>query len=114
MVNVYFISRHSPTPEQCELLAQHGRQIIACGDLDGFDMDAIQAWRRTHPGSIEVAVVNAALALSLAATAHEGGMRIWVFENAQRPIEGGKPQFYAKSVQSWTVRNDSAYGINKD
>lgn len=83
-----FISRHEVTQQQHQIANAMGIELIGVGDVDAFgatpDMEGFD-------GAI---VVNAWLALRLAGL----GYSVGVFENTQRPVEGGKPTFEAKAL----------------
>ena len=92
-----FISRHAPTPEQHALAAEQGIELIGIGDADAFTVS---------PGFVHdagpfegVIVVHPAAALRLC---HE--FVIGVFENANRAPEGAPPQFSAKALHIWDMR----------
>jgi hypothetical protein len=85
-----FISRHVPTPEQHQLCAAWGIELIPVGDRDGFTVD---------PAEFDVAfdgvvVVHPAAALIL----KDHGWAVGVFENANRAPEGEPPQFKAVAL----------------
>ena len=93
-----FISRHAPTPEQHALAAEHGIELVPVGDFDAFSVG---------PGFVDdfgafdgVVVVHPAAALRLA-----GSYLIGVFENGNRAAEGEKPQFFAKDLHIYDLRD---------
>lgn len=113
MKKIAFITRHTPNAEQKEICAKRGAELVAVGDIDGFDIEAVKVLFRTtvSSGCRDFAVVNPAVALNLAKHADEIGIRIWVFENANRAPEGETPAFFTKSVSVWEIFGDSSFGI---
>ena len=93
-----FISRHTPTPAQFTLAEQQGIELIHVGDADAFTVSPSWVYER---GAFEgVVVVHPAAALRLAGT-----FLIGVFENANRAPEGAPPQFEAKSLHIFDMRD---------
>ena len=92
-----FISRHTPTREQLKMATDMGIELVHVGDADGFSV----APSYIHGlGPFEgVVVVHPGAALNLCQDFIVG-----VFENGTRPTEGGKPEFYAKSLTLWDLR----------
>lgn len=102
MTRMNFISRHVPNADQIQLAADRGFDLVHIGDVDAFDADAVSAAFSDHPGTA-FAVVNPALALNLASLAWATDVTIGVFQNAARPVDGGKPTFKATALHVWTV-----------
>lgn len=101
MKNYIFVSRHTPTIEQSELAAEKGIKLIHVGDVDAFDRNASDvlvklAFDHSADGAI---VVHPALGFH----AMSAGLEVGIFENGTRPSEGGKPAFFAKSLQIWSI-----------
>lgn len=93
-----FISRHTPTPAQFTLAEQQGIELVHVGDADAFTVSPSWVYER---GAFEgVVVVHPAAALRLAGT-----FLIGVFENANRAPEGAPPQFEAKSLHIFDMRD---------
>jgi hypothetical protein len=93
-----FISRHTPTPAQFTLAEQQGIELIHIGDADAFTVSPSWVYER---GAFEgVVIVHPAAALRLAGT-----FLIGVFENANRAPEGAPPQFEAKSLHIFDMRD---------
>ena len=103
MNKTWFITRHDPTEDQVALVPG----LIKVPDINGFDKSAINALLREALASDvdRIIVVNAAMALNIAALALEREQFIYVgiFENAARPAEGGKPTFAAAAIHWWVV-----------
>ena len=93
-----FVSRHTPTAEQMSLAEKAGIDLIPIGDMDAFSVTPEDI--ETHGDFAGVVVVHPAAALRLAPN-----FVIGVFENATRPVAGGKPTFYAKSLQVYDLSN---------
>ena len=72
------------------MAARREVEIVAVGDKDAFtgDFEALKA-----EGFAGVVVVHPAAAMRASAA----GLSVGVFENGSRPVEGGKPAFFAKS-----------------
>lgn len=110
-----FISRHEPTQDQIFLATEKGFDLKCIGDVDAFNPKAIEAlvvaWKAPHA----YAVVNPAMALTLASFAgHKActfGIKIAVFENENRAPEGEKPSFKAKAMHMWEAHCDASYGV---
>lgn len=93
-----FISRHEPTAEQFELADKEGIEIIPIGDTDAFTVSPSFVYEK---GAFEgVIVVHPAAAMNLASA-----FLIGVFENSTRPGLDDKPQFFAKSIKIWDLRD---------
>ena len=93
-----FISRHTPTDEQFALAKMASIELIPVGDLEAFTVapEDLEPFGQ-FDGAI---VVHPAAAMRLA-----GDLIIGVYENASRTAEGGKPTFYAKSLQIYDLRD---------
>ena len=90
-----FISRHQPTPEQHALANEMGVELHSIGDADAFTVDESNVHDASiHLGIVfdDVVVVHPAAALRLVPHFDVG-----IFENGQRPVVGGPPQFVAKA-----------------
>lgn len=103
MTPLAFISRHAPTPEQVALAAEQGFALHHVGDADafavgnGFVHEAAARLDITFEG---VVVVHPAAALRLCSEFFVG-----VFENANRASEGAPPQFSAKALHIYDLRD---------
>lgn len=98
-----FVSRHEPTPEQIALAKKDGYELVHVGDMDAFDHDLDNQLCKliVEGGYAAVACVHAMIAirvLSFGTGYSNPRVRVAIFENAQRPSEGGKPTFYAKAM----------------
>ncbi len=92
------ISRHAPTHEQFELAESQGIELVSIGDFDAFTVSPSFVY---EAGDFEgVIVVHPAAAMRLA-----GSFLIGVFENANRAALGEKPQFFAKSLTIYDLRD---------
>lgn len=103
-VHFAFLSRHIPTPEQYALAIEKNIELVHVGDADGFTVtynDIRERFTQVFgiDGNLEipkirgVIVVHAAAALRLIPHCTVG-----IFENEQRPVEGGKPTFFPKAL----------------
>ncbi|MFA7168853.1 MAG: hypothetical protein WC096_08130 [Sphaerochaetaceae bacterium] len=93
-----FISRHTPTHEQISLAEQQGIELIHVGDADAFTVSPSWVYER---GAFEgVVVVHPAAAMRLSSS-----FMVGVFENANRAPEGAPPQFEAKSLHIFDMRD---------
>lgn len=102
-MNMAFISRHAPTPEQSALAADQGFNLIHVGDADAFTVGnsfVHEAAARLDVSFEAVAVVHPAAALRLCSEFIVG-----VFENANRAPEGAPPQFAAKALHVFDMRD---------
>lgn len=99
-MNFAFISRHKPTPEQMQLAAAQGITLIGVGDADAFTITP-DFVRGVHGGRLfeGVIVVHPAAALRLC---HR--FLVGVFENANCAPEGAPPQFSAKALHIYDLR----------
>lgn len=100
-MNLAFISRHAPTPEQVELAAEQGFTLHHVGDADAFTVGAgfvHEAGNRIGVVFVGVVVVHPAAALRLCNT-----FLVGVFENANRAEPGQPPQFSAKALHVYSV-----------
>ena len=106
-MKIAFISRHEPTEAQAELVDVFDGQLVAVGDVDGFDAAAVAALvnKCRMDGIAAFAVVNAAVALNVAAAMEDvsEAADVFVFRNTARPVVGGKPEFVTDAVHRWTV-----------
>ena len=93
-----FISRHTPTDEQADLAQTQDVELVHVGDADAFSIgpDFVDA----HGAFDGVAVVHPAAALRLAPS-----FLVGVFENGNRAAEGEKPQFFAKALHIYDLRD---------
>lgn len=114
---LFFISRHTPTDEQNQLVKKAGfSHVIHLEDVDAFDTDAIDDVICKIDSHLEnlfedqssnvtanVCVVNAAIALTLAQRATDmwGQALICVWENEMRAKEGERPTFAPKALWGW-------------
>lgn len=93
-----FISRHTPTPEQQAIAAEQGIEITSIGDADAFTVTTSFVYDQ---GDFEgVIVVHPAAALRLFPE-----FVIGVFENANRAEPGQPPQFVAKALHIYDLRD---------
>jgi hypothetical protein len=103
METTWFITRHDPTADQVALVPG----LIKVPDINGFDKGAISALLNEAAAAdvYRIVVVNAAMALNIAALAleREQFLCVGIFENAARPAEGGKPTFEAAAIHWWFV-----------
>lgn len=98
-----FISRHEPTENQIAMAADHGIELIHVGDGDAFSMSpsfVVEAGKRLDVTFEGAVVVHPAAALRLARC-----FIIGVFENANRAPAGEKPQFEAKALHLFDLRD---------
>ena len=93
-----FISRHEPTPEQHMLAAEHGIILTPVGDADAFTVTP--GWVYDKDRFEGVIVVHPAAALRLCSE-----FIIGVFENSSRPGPDDKPQFFAKALHLYDLRD---------
>ncbi|MFA7175344.1 MAG: hypothetical protein WC340_18360 [Kiritimatiellia bacterium] len=93
-----FVSRHTPTDGQLQIAKEYGIELIHIGDRDAFSVGVNDI---DEAGAFDgVVVVHPAAALRLAGT-----FLIGVFENANRAPEGAPPQFEAKSLHIFDMRD---------
>lgn len=98
MTKFAFISRHTPTPEQQALAAEQGIEITSIGDTDAFNVTPGFVYAQ---GAFEgVIVVHPAAALRLCQE-----FMVGVFENANRAEPGQPPQFFAKALHVYDLRD---------
>jgi hypothetical protein len=98
MQNFAFITRHAPTADQARLAAEQGITLTPIGDANAFMVSPSFVH---ESGAFEgVVVVHPAAALRLC-----GEFLIGVFENANRAAEGEKPQFAAKALHIYDMRD---------
>jgi hypothetical protein len=98
MMRFAFISRHQMTEEQASLAQEQGIELIPVGDMDAFSVcvDDVE-----EKGAFDgVIVVHPAMALALARS-----FLVGVFENGTRPGEGEKPQFFAKALYVYDLKD---------
>ncbi len=89
-----FISRHVPTGEQTAMAAAQNIKLIHVGDRDAFAITEGMCKEFVRDGFEGVVVVHPVAALMFAPHCKVG-----VFENGSRPVEGGPPQFFPKSLR---------------
>jgi len=110
-----FISRHTPTPEQYALANAKGHTLIHVGDCDAESIAAVAnlALRLESEGFDGAVVAHVGLALDLAAKLADevDGFTIGCFINGSRPLEGGKPTFYAKALHIWRIFGGASMGV---
>ena len=98
MNETWFVTRHDPTADQLALVPG----LIKVPDINGFDKGAISALLDKAAGADinRLIVVNAAMALNIAALAleREQFLCVGIFENAARPAEGAKPTFAVAAI----------------
>lgn len=103
MRKTWFVSRHDPTTDQLALAPG----LIKVPDINGFDRSAINALlREALAANVDhIIVVNAAMALNIAAIAIEREQFIYIgiFENTNRAPEGAKPTFATNELHWWVV-----------
>lgn len=102
-MNMAFITRHQPTVEQLALAEKQGITLHVVGDTDAFTVgnDFVhEAGNRLNVVFEGVVVVHPAAALRLCSE-----FVIGVFENANRSPEGAPPQFAAKALHLFDLRD---------
>jgi hypothetical protein len=93
-----FITRHAATEDQVRLAEEQGITLTPIGDVDAFTVSPSFVY---HAGPFEgVIVVHPAAAMRLC-----GEFIVGVFENANRAPEGEKPQFAAKALHIYDMRD---------
>lgn len=98
MAKFAFISRHAPAPSQIEMAKAQGIDLEHVGDADAFNVSCAFVYEK---GDYEgVVVVHPAAAMKLCQD-----FLIGVFENATRPPVDGKPQFEAKELHVFDLRD---------
>lgn len=103
MINFAFISRHQPTAEQIELAAEQDVILHHIGDADAFTVGnsfVHEAGGRLDVTFEGVVVVHPATALRLCSE-----FLVGVFENANRAAPGQPPQFEAKALHIYDMRD---------
>lgn len=105
MTNIHFafISRHQPTAEQHALAAEKGITLIHVGDADAFTVDNSFVYENAARLDVPfggVIVVHPAAALRLCSE-----FLVGVYENANRAPEGAPPQFAAKALHVYDMRD---------
>jgi len=119
-----FISRHLPTQEQINLAAEQGIILSHVGDVDAFawngkdlpngkslpEFRGTQGYIKANDTDYDgVIVVHPVMALKAINQCPVG-----IFENGMRPVEGGAPQFEAKSLQIYSLSGNDPYaGVAK-
>lgn len=102
-MNFAFITRHAPTPEQVALATAQDITLHSVGDADAFTVDAEfvhEAGNRLNVIFEGVVVVHPAAALQLCSK-----FLVGVFKNANRAEPDQPPQFAAKSLHVYDLRN---------
>ena len=89
-----FISRHTPTREQMDLARTQSIELVCVGDADAFTVSPAQ-----YSELDGVVVVHPAAALRLASHFIVG-----VFENENRAPVGEKPEFFARALHLYDLR----------
>lgn len=93
-----FISRHTPTDGQLQIAKEYGIELVHIGDRDAFSVAVSDIY---EAGAFDgVVVVHPAAAMRLA-----GSFLIGVFENANRAPAGERPQFEAKALHIYDLRD---------
>ena len=103
MMNFAFISRHAPTSGQVALADEQGITLHHVGAADAFTVGngfVHEAGVRLDVVFEGVVVVHPAAALRLCSE-----FLVGVFENATRPAVDGKPQFEAKALHVFDMRD---------
>jgi len=103
MSNMAFISRHAPTERQIELAAEQGFILHHVGDADAFAVGNSfihEAAAHLDVTFEAISVVHPAAALRLCSE-----FLVGVFENANRAPAGQPPQFVAKALHVYDMRN---------
>jgi hypothetical protein len=102
-MNMAFISRHAPTSGQHALAAECGVALFHVGDSDAFTVGnsfVHEAAARLEVTFEGVVVVHPAAALRLCSE-----FLVGVFENANRAPAGQPPQFEAKALHVYDMRD---------
>lgn len=102
-MNLAFISRHTPAADQVALAKDQGFILYHVGDADAFTVTngfVHEQAARLDVTFEGVVVVHPAAALRLCSEFVVG-----VFENATRPTMNGKPQFVAKALHIFDMRD---------
>ena len=98
MMKFAFISRHIPTHDQQKLADEQGIELVFMGDADAFTITPGFVYEQ---GDFEgVIVVHPAAAMRLCQEFLMG-----VFENANRAEPGQPPQFIAKALHVYDLRD---------
>lgn len=103
MAALAFISRHAPTAEQVALAEAQGFTLHHVGDADAFAVGngfVHEAAARLDVSFEGVVVVHPAAALRLCSE-----FLVGVFENANRAPAGAPPQFAAKALHVYDMRD---------
>lgn len=93
-----FISRHPATKEQTEICAKNGIEIEHVGDFDGFTVTVNQIDEHGRFDGVICAHVGMAMRLA-------PSFLIGTFENGNRAAIGEKPDFFAKNLHIWDLRD---------
>jgi hypothetical protein len=94
------ISRHAPTEGQIALAAREGIELAHVGDADAFTVGPYFLDGHDDGPFEGAVVVHPAAALRLS-----GSFLVGVFENANRAPEGAPPQFSAKALYIYDLRD---------
>lgn len=103
MTALAFISRHAPTAEQVALAEEQGFTLRYVGDADAFTVGNGFVHQKAADMDVVfegVVVVHPAAALRLCSE-----FLVGVFENANRAPEGAPPQFSAKALHIFDLRD---------
>lgn len=103
MTALAFVSRHAPTTEQVALAAEQGYTLHHVGDADAFTVGVSfvhEAAVRLDITFEGVIVVHPAAAMRLCSE-----FLVGVFENANRAPAGAPPQFSAKALHVYDMRD---------
>jgi hypothetical protein len=95
--NMLFVTRHEPTPEQEQIAADKGFNLIHVGDVNAFDPrleSIIGGFLREHNAEVVCCVHPMVAVVALDA----GAKGIAIFENAMRAKEGEKPTFVPSAL----------------
>jgi len=105
MKNFAFISRHVPTAEQLALAADQGIALVRVGDADAFAV--CNSFVHQKEGDMDVIFEGVVVVHPAAAMRLCKDFAVGVFENANRAPAGEKPQFVAKALHVYDVREKS-------
>ncbi len=101
--NFAFISRHQPTTDQVALAEEQGITLHHVGDADAFTVGNGFVHQKAADMDVTfegVVVVHPAAALRLCSE-----FLVGVFENANRAAPGQPPQFAAKALHVYDMRD---------
>lgn len=93
-MKVAYIGRHVATPEQAEMAANAGIELIPVGDRNGFTFDPHEFER--YDG---ICCAHAAIAMKCLPVVRF----VILFENEKRPMEGGAPSFKPKAIHFFSA-----------